>query len=54
MTGDKDDGDLDARVSQLALKVETVDSRKADVQNQAIWPILSLVTQKLLRRSESL
>src|SRR5216683_4532020 len=28
VTGDEDDGNLDARVSQLALKFKTIDSRK--------------------------
>ena len=42
MTGNEDDGDLDARVSQLVLKVETADARKAYVQNQATRPIWSL------------
>src|ERR1700730_4428742 len=31
MTGNKDDGDLDACVSQLTLKVQTVNARKAYV-----------------------
>src|SRR5467141_3409815 len=43
MTGNEDDGNLDARVSQLALKVQAADSRKAHVQNKATWPIRPLV-----------
>src|SRR5258708_2134719 len=35
VTGDKDNGDLDSRISQLALKVQAVDARKAHVQNKA-------------------
>src|SRR6266446_1135972 len=42
MTSDEDDGDLDARVSQLALKVQAVDARKAHVQNKAAWPVRPL------------
>src|SRR5216684_3853860 len=34
VTGDEDDGDLDARVSQLALKVQAVDARKAHIHNE--------------------
>src|SRR5882672_1260915 len=35
MTGNENDRNSDARVSQLPLKVETIDSRKAYVQNKA-------------------
>jgi hypothetical protein len=54
MTGDEDDGDLDARISQLALKVQTVDSRKAHVQNKAAWPVRPLSAQELVRNPEGL
>src|SRR5258708_6940896 len=42
VTGDEDDGNLDARVSQLALKFKTIDSRKSHVQDKAAWPIRPL------------
>src|SRR2546427_10269816 len=42
MPGDEDDRNLDARVSQLALKVQTVDSRKSYVQNKATWSVRPL------------
>src|SRR6266478_5802653 len=54
MTGDEDDGNPDARVGQLALKVQSVDSRKSHVQNQATWPIRPLAAQELLRGPEGL
>ena len=44
MTGDEDDGNLDTRVSQLTLKVQTVDSGKSHVQDQATWPIRPLAS----------
>src|SRR6266849_6272501 len=50
MTGNEDDGNLDARVNQLALKVQAADSRKAHVQNKATWPIRPLAAWELLRR----
>ena len=50
MPGDEDDGDPDARVSQLALQVETVDARKAHVQDKAAWPLRWLVAQEFFRR----
>jgi hypothetical protein len=42
MPGYEDDRDLDTRVSQLALKVQTVYSWKPDVQDEATWPTRSL------------
>jgi hypothetical protein len=39
MAGDEDDRNLDARVSQLPLKIQTVDSRKSHIQNKATRPI---------------
>src|SRR5713226_5154110 len=54
MPGDEDDGNLDARISQLALKVQTVDSRKSHVENKATWPVRPLAAQELLRRPEGL
>src|SRR5467141_2612690 len=50
VTGDEDDGDSDARVSQLALQVETVNSGKAHVQDKAAWPFRWLVAQEFFRR----
>src|ERR1700730_8662294 len=54
MTGDEDDGNPYARVGQLALKIQTVDTRKSHVQNEATWSIRSLAAQELLRRPEGL
>src|SRR6266849_7731385 len=54
MPGDEDDGNLDARVSQLALKVQPVDSGKSHVQTKATWPVRPLAAQELLRRPEGL
>src|SRR5207253_837408 len=42
MPGDEDDGNPDARIRQLALKVQAVDARKSHVQNQATWPVRTL------------
>jgi hypothetical protein len=42
MTGYENDRDVDTRVSQLALKVQAVYSRKSDVQDKATRPIRSL------------
>src|SRR6266550_9600135 len=39
MPGDEDDGNPDARIRQLALKVQAVDARKSHVQNQATWSV---------------
>jgi hypothetical protein len=50
VTGDEDDGDSDARVSQLALQVETVDSGKAHVQDKAARPVRWLVAQEFFCR----
>src|SRR5271156_1353319 len=54
MAGDKDDGDPDSGVSQLALKIQTVDSRKSHVQDKETGPVGPFAAQKLLRRAESL
>src|SRR5580658_5494999 len=42
MTGDKDDGNPSTGVSQLALKIQAVDSRQSHVQDQAAWPLRPL------------
>src|ERR1017187_1619534 len=42
MAGDKDDGNPDSGVNQLALKIQTVDSGKSHVQDQAAWPVRPL------------
>src|ERR1700686_547509 len=52
MAGNKNDGNPNTGVNQLALKIETADSGKSHVQNQATWPIRALAAQELLRRSE--
>src|ERR1700751_6123818 len=54
MTGDEDDGNVNARVRQLALKVQTVHSRKSDVQDEATWPVRAVAAQERFRCSESL
>src|SRR5580704_12363197 len=54
MGGNEDYWDLNARIGQLVLKVQTVDSGKSYVQNQTTWLVRSLVVQKLLRRPEAL
>src|SRR6266436_2431285 len=50
MSGDKDDGNLHTRITQLALKVQTVDARKAHVQNKAARPVRWLAAQEFFRR----
>jgi len=50
MTGDENDGDLNARVSQLTLQVEAVNARKAHVQDQTAWPLRWLAAQKFFCR----
>ena len=54
MTSNKDDRNPDSRLRQLALKVQTVNSWKSHVQNQATWPVRPLAKQELLRRPEGL
>src|ERR1022692_303943 len=54
MTGDEDDGNPDARIRQLALKVQTADAGKPHVQNKATWSFPPLAAQELLRRPEGL
>src|ERR1700740_533650 len=54
MTGDEDDGNVNARVRQLALKVQTVHSRKSHVQDKATWPVRPVAAPKRFRCSESL
>src|SRR5438270_634368 len=50
MSGDENDWNSDARVSQVALQVETVDAWKAHVQDKAAWTVRWLVAQKFFRR----
>src|ERR1700676_3006753 len=38
VTGDEDDRNLYPGVTQLPLKVQTVDARQAHVENKAAWP----------------
>src|SRR6266446_6467027 len=45
MTGDEDDGDSNARVSQLTLQVEAVDAGKAHIQDETAWPLRWLAAQ---------
>src|SRR5258707_11335577 len=50
VTGNKNNWDLDARVGQLTLKVQTIDAGKVYIQNQATWPLRSPVAQEFFRR----
>src|SRR6266446_7988902 len=50
VTGDENDGHLDSGVTQLALKVQTIDARKTHVQDKAAWSVRLLVAQKFFRR----
>ncbi len=43
MTGDEDDGDSDARVSQLALQVETVDLPPSQRMRTVTSPISAVL-----------
>src|SRR5882672_1107733 len=52
MTGDKNNRNSDAGINQLMLKVQTVDSGKSHVQNQATWRIRALTAEEFLRCSE--
>src|SRR5271169_1629065 len=52
MTGDEDDGNLDARVGQLPLKVQAAHALKSHIQDKATWPLWMLAPQELLRRCE--
>src|ERR1700737_1917417 len=54
MTGDENDGNPNARIRQLALKVQTADARKSHIQNKATWFVRPLAAQELLRRPEGL
>src|SRR6185369_9309677 len=54
MTGDEDDGNPDACVGQLVLKVQTADSREPHVQNQTTWAVRPRTAQELLWCSEGL
>src|ERR1700752_294290 len=54
MTGDEDDGNVNARVRQLALKVQTVHSRKSRVQDKTTWRLRAVAAQERFRCSESL
>jgi hypothetical protein len=52
MGGDEDDWNLETGVSQLALKVQTIHSRKGYVQNEATRPVQSFTPQKLFGSTE--
>jgi hypothetical protein len=54
VTGDKNDRNLDPRVSQSALKVQTADSRKSHVQDKAAWTVGPLASKELFRCPEGL
>src|ERR1700745_1855009 len=54
MTGGEDDGNVNARVRQLALKVQTVHSRKSHVQDKTTWRVRAVAAQERFRGSESL
>src|SRR5271156_131305 len=42
MTSDEDDGNADAGISQLPLKIQTIDSRKSHVENKTTRPVRAL------------
>ena len=54
MTSDEDYGNLDAGLSQLLLKIQTVDSRKSYVENKTTRSVRALTAQELLCRPEGL
>ena len=49
MTSDKDDWDLEAGTSQLALKLEPTNSWQAHVQNKATWTVWPVPSKKFFR-----
>ena len=54
MTGDENNGNMDARVDQFPLKIQTADSGKSHIEDQATWPVRPLAAQELLRGAEGL
>ena len=54
MTGDEDDGNVDARVHQLTLELEAVDSGKSHIEDKAAGSVRALAAQEFLRRREGL
>ena len=54
MTGDENNGNMDARVDQFPLKIQTADSGKPHIEDQATWPVRPLAAQELLRGAEGL
>ena len=49
MTGEEDDGNMNARLGQVLLYVEPADARKPHVQNQAARTVRAPVLEELLR-----
>ena len=54
MPRDEDDGNADAGISQLPLKIQTIDPGKSDVENKTTWPIREIRRQEFLRRPKGL
>ena len=54
MTGDEDDGKLDARLRQLVLDIEPADARKPHVKDQAARTIRALAAEELAGALERL
>src|SRR5438270_6402703 len=54
MPRDEDDRDANVYVSQLALKIQAVDSGQPHVKDQTTWPVRAFAAQEFLRRSECL
>src|SRR5580704_15823926 len=52
MAGDEDDGNVDVRFAQLALKIQSAEVRKPNIQNQAAWRIRPCTAKKVQGRSE--
>src|ERR1700740_683782 len=52
MASDEDDGNVDVRFAQFALKIQSAKVRKPNVQNQAAWRIRPCTTKKVQGRPE--
>src|SRR5258708_34229200 len=54
MASNEDDRNPDARIRQLALKLQAVNARKSHIQNETTWFVRPLAAQEFLRRSKGL
>src|SRR5258708_37760644 len=52
MASDEDDGNVDVRFAQFALKIQSAEVRKPNVQNQAGWRIRPCTSKKVCGRPE--